>query len=178
MRTVGRNRNRTCFLAVCHTARLAQCQARLIESIELFEDQHGQRLAEIERRVPDRTEQIAFVERRDTNAGVRDVRSRYHARRFERAVQSREVDAGEDMRRVGRADQQGVRRIRRPAGKVRCAKIGGVEFRAGHLSRAVDAPAAGRGRRIPALPAGQRLTRVERRAAGKCHTRKTQRDAA
>jgi hypothetical protein len=178
MRAVRGNRNRTRLRAVFHTARITQCQARLIVSVELFKDQHGHRLAEIQRRFADRAEQITLVERRHANAGAGDIRGGNHARRFERALQSREVDAGEDMRCVRRPDEQRMRRSCRPTGQVCRAKIGCVDFGPSDFGRAVDASAAGGSSRIPAPAARQGLTGLERRTAGKCRTREAQRDTA
>ena len=178
MRTVRSNRNGTRLLAIFHTGWITQRQARLIESVELFEDQHDQRLAQIKRRFPHGAEEIARIERRHANASAGQVRGGYHARRRESAIQTREIDAGEDMRRIRRADEQCVRRIHRPAGKVCRAKIGSVELGPGDFGRAIDASTAGCGGRIPALAARQGLTRIERRTVGKGRARKAKRDAA
>ena len=104
MRTVRRNRDRTCLVAIAHTRRIAQSQTGLIESVELIENQHDQRLAEIERRFAGGTEQIPLKEGRHADAGAGEIGRRHHTRRLERAAQSRQVDAGEDMRGVSRAD--------------------------------------------------------------------------
>ena len=61
---------------------------------------------------------------------------------LQRAAQAREVDAGIDVRGVGRADEHGVRGLRRPAREIGGAEIGRVELGAGDLGDAVD-----RGRR-------------------------------
>src|SRR5580700_998150 len=108
MRAVGRNRDRTCLVAIAHARRAAQSQTGLIESVELLEDQHDQRLAEIERGLAGGTEQIALKEVRHADAGVGKIGRRYHTRRLEGAAQSRQVYAGEDVRGVSRADQQSV----------------------------------------------------------------------
>ena len=91
---------------------------------------------------------------------MREVGRGHHHRRLQRAAQAREVDAGVDVRRVRRADEHGVRGLRRPAREIGGAEIGGVEFGAGDLGDAVDAAGTG-GRRVPALPSRQRLARLE-----------------
>ena len=105
MRAVRRNRDRAGFVAIGHARRIAQCQAGLIEGVELLEEQHHQRLAEIERRFAGGTEQVARKEGGHPDAGAGKIGRRHHAQRFERAAQPRKIDAGEDMRRVSRADQ-------------------------------------------------------------------------
>jgi hypothetical protein len=64
VRTVGGNRDGPGLRAIFGTGRIAQGQAGLIERVELFEDQQSQRLPEVERRFPDRADQIPVVERR------------------------------------------------------------------------------------------------------------------
>ena len=68
------------------------------------------------------------------------------------------------MRRVRRADQQGMRRVRRPARQVGGAEIRRVELGAGDLGHAVDAAGAGGGR-IPAaaVPAASRARETSAR---------------
>jgi hypothetical protein len=108
MRAVRRDRDRTCLVAITHAGRAAQSQTGLIESVELLEDQHGQRLAEIERGLAGGAEQVALKEVRHADAGVGEIGRRYHTRWLEGAAQSREVYAGEAVRGVSRADQQSV----------------------------------------------------------------------
>ena len=105
MRTIGRNRDRAGLVAIGHERRIAQRQAGLIEGVELLEEKHDQRLAEIKRRLACGTEQVALKEGGHPDAGAGQIGRRYHPRWFERAAQSRKVDAGEDMRRVSRSDQ-------------------------------------------------------------------------
>jgi hypothetical protein len=109
MQAVGRNGDRPRLLAVLDTAWRAQGEARPIESIELLEDQHGQRLAQIERRFSDRAEEIALVKLGHANTGGDEVGGGDHARGFESALQPRKVKTREDMRRIRRADEQCVR---------------------------------------------------------------------
>src|SRR5690349_15950580 len=59
--SVGRPREGTGLLAVFHDTRVAQCEPRLIEGIEILEDQKCDRLAEIARRLAQRAEQVACV---------------------------------------------------------------------------------------------------------------------
>ncbi len=177
IRAVVRHRDGAGFLAELHERPVAQREPRLIEGVERLEDQQRHRLAEIERRLADRAEQIAGIELGNAGADLREIGRRHHHRRLERAAQPREVDAGVDMRRVRRPDQHGVRGLRRPARKIGGAKIGRVELGAGDLGDAVDAAGAGGGR-IPALPSGQRLARREGGFLGRCQARQAERNAA
>ena len=96
---------------------------------------------------------------------------------FAAPVSRDEIEAGVDMGRVRRADENGVRGFRRPARHVGGAEIGRVELGTRDLGDAVDAADAGRGR-VPSLPPRQRLPLVERRLLGDGEARKTERDAA
>src|ERR1700736_4073761 len=82
-----------------------------------------------------------------------------------------------DVRGVGRAHEDGVRGLRRPTGKIGGAKIGGVEFCAGDLGDAVNAPGPVGGR-IPVLSSRQRLARRECGLCRRCQTREAERNAA
>jgi hypothetical protein len=88
MRAVRRNGNGTGLLAVFGTARLAQGEPRLIEGVELFEDQHRQRLAQIQRRFSHRAEEIALVKFGHADTGVGEIRGGDHARWRESTLQS------------------------------------------------------------------------------------------
>ena len=103
---VVRRRDGTGFLAELQDVSVAQREPRLIESIELLEDQQRHGLAEIQRCFADRTEQIALVERGHADAGARQIGSRDHLRRLKIAAQARQIHSGEDMCRVGRPDEQ------------------------------------------------------------------------
>ena len=152
------------FLPELRECCVAEREARLIEGVEVLEDQQRHRLAEIERRLSDRAEQS------------RRHKSQEPACRFERRrrqspppkasvapVSAREVEAGVDMGRVRHPKQHGVRRFRRPTRQVRGAKIGRVELGPRDLGDAVDAADACRGR-VPLLPSRQRLARGKVRA--------------
>jgi hypothetical protein len=148
---VGRPRDGAGLLAVFHDSRVAQSEPRLIEGIEILEDRKRDRLAEIERR-PARAEQIAGVKFGDPRTDACQIFSGDDHGRFHRAAQARQIEAVIDMRRVGGADDQGVRGFRRPAGEISGTKIGGVKLRSGNLGDAINAPGPGSGR-IEVLPA-------------------------
>ncbi len=148
------------FLAELDESSIAQRWPRLIEGIELLEDQQSHRLTHIQRRLADRAEQVAGVEFRNAGADFVEIGGAHHHRGLERAGQTREVHAGVDVCRVRRPDEHGVRSIRRPAREIGGAKIGCVEFCAGDFGDTVDAAGAVRGR-IPVLSSRQSLPRSE-----------------
>ena len=124
--------------------------------IEAVEDQQCHGLTEIQGRLAQRTEQVAGIEFRNREVGLLDILRRHDHRRLERSLQTLEVEAEIDMRRVRRPHQQRVRRLLRPARHVGSPDVGGVELRARHLRGAVDAAEAS-DRGIPVVPARQRL---------------------
>ena len=146
------------FLAELHESSIAQREPRLIEGVELLEDQQRHRLAEIERRLADRAEQVAGIEFGNACADAREIGGGNDDRGLQRAAQAREVHAGVDVRGVRGPDEHGVRGVLRPARQIGGAKIGRVELGSGDLGDAVDAAGAG-GCRVPRLSAGQRLAR-------------------
>ena len=89
------------LLAEPHEGPVAQCQPRLIERVEMLEDQQRHRLAEIERRLADGAEEVAGVERGHAGADPRKIVGRHHHSGLERAFQASEVHARVDVRRSG-----------------------------------------------------------------------------
>ena len=57
---------------------IPQRQARLIEDIKILENQQGDRLAEIERGLTDRAEEVAGIEFWNPDADPRDIVGRHH----------------------------------------------------------------------------------------------------
>jgi len=170
-------RDRTALLAVFHDSRFAQREARLIEGIEILEDQKCDRLAQIERRSADRAEQVAGVKFGNARADTREIFRGDNDRGFQGAGQARQIEAVIDMRCVGGADEHRVRGLRRPAGQIGGAKIRCVELRSGNLGDAIDAPGSG-GRRIPVLPARESFARREVGLLRQSEARNRKRDAA
>jgi hypothetical protein len=155
---------------------VAQDQLGLVEAVEALEDQQGQRLAEIERRLAHRAEQVAGVEFGDLRVDPRHVLRRHHHGRLGGPGELGQVEPGESVGGVRGADQPGMRGGRRPAGHVGGAKVGRVELGAGHLGDAVD-PAHAVDGGIPA--AGRhRLAGVEGCRRGHGEPGQAQRDAA
>jgi hypothetical protein len=149
----------------------------LIEGIEVLEDQEGDRLAEIERRLADRAEHVALrVVLWHPRADAREIVSGHHHRWLQGAGQARKIEAGIDVGRICGADEHGVRGLRRPAREIGGAKIRRIELGAGDLGDAVDATGAGGGR-VPALPSRQRLARCESRFLGYCQGRQADHNA-
>ena len=165
------------FLPELRECRVAEHQTRLIEGVEVLEDQQRHRLTEIERRLADRAEQIAGIVFGDSYAGSSEVGGGYHHRRLQCSRKGGEVEAGIDMGRVRNPKQHGVRRFRRPAWEIGGAEIGGVELGAGDLGDAVDAAHAGRGR-VPASPSRQRLACGKSGLPGDRQARHAERNAA
>ena len=155
---------------------VAQREPRLIEGIELLEDQQGDRLAEIERRLADRAQQVAGVEFGHPCADARQVVSGHHHGGFQGAGQAREIEAVIDVGCIRGPDEHGVRGLRRPARKIGGTKIRGVELRSRDLGDAVDATDAG-GCRVPALPPRQRLASGEPGFLGHRQARQAEHDA-
>src|SRR5205807_9818376 len=131
---------------------------RLIEGVELLEDQQSNRLAEIERRRADWAEQIAGIEFGNPCANAREIGGGNDNRGLQRATQAREIHAGVNMRGVRDQDEHGVRGVLRPARQIGSAKIGCIKLRPSYLGAAIDAthPVGGR---VPRLSAGPGLTR-------------------
>src|SRR5207248_2518451 len=90
---------------------------------------------------------------------------------------AREIDPGIDVRGVGRADENAVRGVGRPARHVGGPEIRRIELGAGNLGNAIDAAPPG-GSRIPAAAPGQRFARCEDRLLRGCQTRQAERDTA
>ena len=155
-RAIVRLRDRAGVLAELHECAVAELEPRLVEGVERLEDQQCDRLTHVHWRLADRAEQVAGVELGHAGAGFREILRGHHHRRPQRAVQARKVHAGVDARGVRRADQQGMRCLRRPSGKIGGAEIRSVKLGPGDLGDAVNAADAGRGR-IPSLPGRQRL---------------------
>ena len=178
--TIGaviRRLNRAGFLAELHESAVAQRQARLIEGVELIEDQQRDRLTEIQRGLAGRTHQVAGIEFGNARADPRKIGGGHYDRRFALAAQTREVNAGIDMRCVRRPDQHGVRRGRRPSRHVDGAEVRRVELRAGNLGNAINAAAAGSSG-IPLLSARQRFARDKAEFIGGRQPRQAEHDAA
>ena len=155
---VVRRPDRAGFLAELHESSIAQRKTRLIEGVELLEDQQSHWLAEIQRRRADWAEQIAGIEFGNPGANAREIGGGNDNRGLQRAAQAREIHSGVNMRGVRGQDEHGVRGVLRPARQIGGAKIGRVELGPGDLGDAVDATDTG-GCRVPRLPAGQGLTR-------------------
>ena len=165
------------LLAELDERAVAQRETRLVEGVELFEDQKRDRLTEIERRFADRTEQVAGIEFRHLRADPVEISGRHHHGRLERAAEAGEVHAGIDMRGVVGAHQDGVRGGLWPARQIVGAEVGGVELCAGDFGDAVDAAGALRGG-IEVAASGQRLMGREGRVGRRSKMRQADRDAA
>ena len=157
---IGRPRQRAGLLAVFHDSRAAQREPRLIEGVEILEDQKCDRLAKIKRRFAQRTEQVAGVEFGNPRADARQIFSGDEHGRFQRAGQARQIESFKDVGCVGGADEHRVQGLRRPAGQIGGAEIRGVELRSGNLGDAIDATGPGGGR-IEVLPARESFARHE-----------------
>src|ERR1700730_5482479 len=77
------------FLAQLHESSIAQREPRLIEGVELLEDQQSHRLAEIQRRLADWAEQVAGIEFGNAGADLGEIGRGHH----HRGLKAREVDA-------------------------------------------------------------------------------------
>ena len=175
---VRRACDRAGLLAVLGGRRVAQREPRLIEGIEVLEDQEGERLAEIKRRLADRAEQVALgIVLGRPRADARKILSGHHDRWLQRAGQARKVEADVDMGRIGRADEHRVRCLRRPTRHVGGAEIRCIKLRSGDLGDAVDAAGPGRGR-VPSPTPRQRFPLVKARLVGEREGRNGERDAA
>jgi len=173
---VVRRPDRAGFLAELHESSIEQRKTRLIEGVELLEDQQSNRLAEIERRRADWAEQIAGIEFGNPCANAREIGGGNDNRGLQRAAQAREIHAGVNMRGVRDQDEHGVRGVLRPAGEIRGTKIGRVELGPSDLGDAVDA-ARPRCSGVPGLSSGKRLARREFRFLSQSQTRQAERDA-
>ena len=169
--------DRAGFVTELRERRIAEHEARLIESVEVLEDQQRHGLTEIERRPADRAEQIAGIIFGDPYAGSSEIGGGYHHRRLQRSRKRGEVDTGIDMGRVRCPKHHGVRRFRRPAREIGGAKIGRIELGARDFGDAVDAAHSGRGR-IPASPSRQRLAGGKSGLRGDRQARHAKRNAA
>ena len=157
--------HRAGFLPELGERLVAQRQARLIEGIEVLEDQKRDRLAEIERGLADRAQEVARIERGNAGSHPHEIVCSHDRSWLQRSAERRQVEAGVDMGRIRGPEQQGVRSLRRPAGHVRSAKIGRIELGPGNFGDAVDASGACRGR-VPALRSRQCLARGKSRLLG------------
>ena len=75
---VVRPYDRAGFLAELDESSIAKGEPCLIECIEFFKDQEGDRLTEIQRRLADRAKQIAGIKFRNAGADLREVFRRHH----------------------------------------------------------------------------------------------------
>jgi hypothetical protein len=87
-RAVVGHRDGAGFLAEFEEGSIAQREPRLIESVEILEDQQRDGLAEIERGRPDRAEQVAGIELGNPSADSREIGRSNHHRRPRCAVQA------------------------------------------------------------------------------------------
>ena len=158
---IGGHRDRTGLLAEFQERPVTQREPRLIEGVELFEDQQSNRLAEIQWRPADRAEQVAGVELGNAGADALEIGRSHHHRRLQRATQAREIDARVDVRGVCGPDKHGVGRLRGPARKVSGTEIGCVQLGPCDLGNTVNATGAGGGR-VPAsvVRAASRALRI------------------
>ena len=169
--------HRASFLAELGERPVAQCQARLVEGVEVLENQKRNRLPKIERGLAGGAEEVAGIKLGNPDWHPHEIVGRHDRGWLRRSVEQRQIEAGEDMGRVVGPKQQRVRSPRRPAGHVRGAKIGWVELSSGDLGDAVNAAGGCRGG-VPLTPAGQRLARVKPRFFGGRQAGESQRDAA
>jgi hypothetical protein len=171
------HRDRAGLFAEFQDGLVTQGKSRLIEGVEILEDQQRHRLPEIERRLADRTEEIAGVEFGNARANAREVGGGDDHRGLQRTAQARKIDAGINVRRVRSPNEHGMRCARRPVREIGCTKVGGVELGSRYLDDAVDATDPGGGR-VPALPSRQRLACGKSGLLGECQTRHTESNAA
>jgi hypothetical protein len=118
---------------------------RAIVSVEAVEQEQGHRLAEIDRRLPDRAEQVAGVERRHSRPDPLEVVGRDHDGRLRINRESIEIDALIEVGCVRGADQKGVGGVRRPAIDVGRTEVRPVDLGARDLGYAVDPALGGEG---------------------------------
>ena len=163
------------FFTELQNSFVAKGEPRLIERVEILENQQRHGLTQIERRFADRAEEVAGIEFGNACADTREVGGGNHDRGLQRTAQARKVDSGQDVRRVRSPDEHGVRSGRRPIGEIGCAKVRRVELGSRYLGDAVNAthPVGGR---VPALPSRQRLARRESGSLGACQARQTERN--
>jgi len=96
-RGVGRPRDRTGLLAVSHHVAIAQREPRLIEAVEILEDQDRDRLAEIERRSADGAEEVACVKFGNARSDARQILGSNDHGRFQGAAQTRQIERVTDV---------------------------------------------------------------------------------
>ena len=106
--TVVGHRYRSGFRAELQDILAAQLQLRPVESVEGFEDQQRYRLAEIERRLADRAEQIALVKLGNACPDTREILRSHDDRGLCGVAQECQVDPGKHMRGICRTDQHRV----------------------------------------------------------------------
>ncbi len=141
-------------------ARFAQRETRLIEGVEILEDEQRHRLTKIKRRLANRAKEIAGIEFGNAHAGSREIGGGNHHGRLQRTAQARKVEAIVNVRRVRCSNEHGMRCFRGPAGHIGRAKIGRIQLGPCDLGNTVDATSAGCSG-VPALSPRQRLARYE-----------------
>jgi len=87
-RAVVRHLNRAGFFTELQDGRVAQRKPRLIEGVEIREDQQHHRLTQIERRLAHRAKQVAGIEFGNADACSGEVGRRHHHRGLRRAAQA------------------------------------------------------------------------------------------
>jgi hypothetical protein len=171
------HRDRAGFFTEFQNSFVAKGEPRLIEGVEILEDQQRRWLTQIERRLADRTEEIAGIEFGNAHADAREVGGGDHHQGLQRTAQARKVEAVVNVRRIRCSNEHGMRRGPRPVGEIGCTKIRCVELGSRNLGHAVDATDPGGGR-IPGLPPRHRLARGKVRFLGDCQGRDAERNAA
>jgi hypothetical protein len=83
------HRDRAGFLTELQDSRVAQSAPRLIEGVEILEDQQRHGLTQIERRLAGRTEEVAGIEFGNADASSRKVGGGHRYRRLQRTAQDR-----------------------------------------------------------------------------------------
>jgi hypothetical protein len=159
--------DRAGFVAELQDSCVTQGEPRLIEGVEILEDQQRHRLTQIERRLVHRAKEVAGIELGNAHPGSREVGGSHHHGRLQRTAQARKVEALVHVRRIRCSKEHGVRRFRGPTGEIDGTKIRCVELGSRNLGHTVDATGSGGGG-IPVLPSRQRLARGKARLRGDC----------
>ena len=174
---VVRHFDRAGFRPEFQNSLVAQREPRLIERVEVLEDQHRHRLPQVERRFAHRAQEVAGIIFGNARADSREVVGGHDHGWLQSAGQRRKVDSGQNVGRIRGADHHRVRSVLRPAREIGSAKIGRVELGSRNLGHGVDAAAAVRGR-VPAVPSRQYLALCEAGLLGDCQARHGKRNAA
>jgi hypothetical protein len=87
-RTVVGPCDRAGFFTEFQYSCVAQGKPRLIERVEILEDQQRYRLTQIERRLADRAKEVASIEFGNAHAGSRQVGGGHHHRGLQRTAQA------------------------------------------------------------------------------------------